>query len=87
MQSEILDIVNFSRPEISPKLYSLLHNCQYTSTAVERSFLLLTKQRNFHSENVQKYIINYNNLLYFTIQHHEVKKCNKLINFIFYINF
>ena len=59
--SEILDIFNCSRPEISPRLYSLLHNCQYTSAAVERSFSLLrkllTKQQNVHSENVRKYII------------------------------
>ena len=57
-QSEILDIVNCSRPEISPRLYSLLHNCQYTSAAVEKSFSLLKKLlTNFHSENVRKYII------------------------------
>ena len=60
-KSEILDIVNCSRPETKPRLYILLHNYQYTSSAVERSFSLLrkllTRQRNLHNENIRKYII------------------------------
>ena len=64
-KSEILDIVNANRPEISPHLYTLLMNCQCTSSSVERSFSmlkkLLTKQRNFKDENIRKYIILYYN--------------------------
>jgi len=64
-KNEIIHILECTRTEISPHLYSLLQNCQSTSAAVERSFSLLkkmlTKERNFNCENVRKYVIIYFN--------------------------
>ena len=42
-RNEISEIVNLSRPEVSPTLYGLLQKCQTTSASVKRSFSMLKK--------------------------------------------
>lgn len=64
-RNEISEIMNLSRPEVSPTLYGLLQKCQATSASVERSFSmlkkLLAKDRNFLPENIPKYFKLYYN--------------------------
>jgi len=59
------EIMNLSRPEVSPTLYGLLQKCQPTSASVERSFSmlrkLLAKDRNFLPDNIPKYFKLYYN--------------------------
>lgn len=65
-KNEISEIINATRQEISPYLYSLLRKSQCTSVAVERSFSLLNKllakDRNFNPENIRKYLMIYYNM-------------------------
>lgn len=65
MKNDILEIMNFSRPEVSPMIYALLQKCQPTTASVERSFSMLNKMlckdRNFLPENVEKYFVLYFN--------------------------
>ena len=43
MNSELKAIAETTRPNISPKLYAKLLNCQASSSCVERSFSILRK--------------------------------------------
>ena len=62
---DLVAIMEMSRPEISPALYSSLKRCQATSTSVERTFSmlgkLLSKDRQFHTDNICKYLSIYVN--------------------------
>ena len=54
-------IMEMSRSEISPSNYVALQSCQSTSASVERSFSmlknLLSTDRNFLPQNVEKYFV------------------------------
>ena len=60
-KNDLVNIINMSRAEVSPMIYALLQEC----SPVERSFSqlknMLTKCRNFHLENVEKYFVVYFN--------------------------
>ena len=59
--SDISEIINMERQDISPAVYHMLQNSQPTSASVEGSFSmlkkLLAKDRNFKVENVRNYMI------------------------------
>ena len=59
--SDISEIINMERQDISPAVYHMLQNSQLTSASVERSFSmlkkLLAKDRNVKVENMRNYII------------------------------
>lgn len=59
--TSFVDIIQLRRTDISPTLYGYLQQCQATSVCVERSFSilkkLLAKDRNFSSDNVEKYLM------------------------------
>ena len=59
--SDISEIINMERQDISPAVYHMLQHSQPTSASVERSFFMLkklsTKGRNFKIEIVRHYII------------------------------
>ena len=59
--SDISEIINMERQDISPAVYHMLQNSQPTSASVERTFSmlkkLLAKDRNFKVENVRHYVI------------------------------
>ena len=62
---DFLDIINCTRENITPAMFSQLQQCCATSCAVERSFSLLkkllSKERNFLPDNLKKYFIFYYN--------------------------
>ena len=62
---DFLDIMNCTRENITPAMFSRLQQCCATSCAVERSFSLLkkllSKERNFLPDNLKKYFIFYYN--------------------------
>ena len=59
--SDIFEIINMERQDISPAVSHVLQNSQPTSASVERSFSmlkkLLSKDRNFKVENMRHYMI------------------------------
>ena len=58
---DFLDIINCTRENKTPAMFSQLQQCCATSCAVERSFSLLkkllSKERNFLPDNLKKYFI------------------------------
>ena len=62
---DFLDIINRTRGNITPAMFSQLQQCRATSCVVERSFSLLkkllSKERNFLPDNLKKYFIFYYN--------------------------
>ena len=62
---DFVDIINCTRENITPAMFSQLQQCCATSCAVERSFSLLkkllSKERNFLPDNLKKYFIFYYN--------------------------
>ena len=67
LNSDLKTIVDMTRPNISPKVYAQLLNCQATLCTMERSFTmlgkLLAKDRHFSPNNVCKYLALYVNKL------------------------
>ena len=65
LNSDLKEIVEITRPNISLELYAKLLNCQATSCTVERSFSilgkLLAKDCHFSPNNVCKYLALYVN--------------------------
>ena len=65
LRKDFLDIINCTRENITPAMFSQLQQCCATSCAVERSFSLLkkllSKERNFLPDNLKKYFIFYYN--------------------------
>ena len=64
--SDLPEILECKRENISPSEYFEIQNAQATSASVERTFSMLKsilrKNRNFNPENVANYaIVNYNN--------------------------
>ena len=62
---DFLDIINCTRENITPAMFSQIQQCCATSCTVERSFSLLkkllSKERNFLPDNLKKYFIFYYN--------------------------
>ena len=58
-------VINCTNLAIAPTTYALFQKAQSTSTAVERSFSMLSKllrkNRNFDIKNVKKYMLTYLN--------------------------
>ena len=65
LNSDLKAIVDMTLPNVSPKVYAQLLNCQATSCTLERSFSmlgkLLAKDRHFSPNNVCKYLALYIN--------------------------
>ena len=63
--SDLETIINCTNLTINPTSYALLRKAQQTSSAVERSFSMLSKlvrkNRNFDVKNVKKYMMLYYN--------------------------
>ena len=62
---DLAAINEYTKEGVSPAVYTALQQYQPTSAAVERSFSMLrkmlSKDRNFMQENIEKYIVVYYN--------------------------